>query len=94
MNSKPESLALRNADFFTIYDINVMTEKEATSIDTVLNSVSFLDGENVSFDYLVIATGGKYVILNKYLTVIDQLMNTLVTPQKLIPNQTILGYFL
>eukprot|EP00057_Strongylocentrotus_purpuratus_P016152 XP_011670626.1 PREDICTED: integrator complex subunit 1-like [Strongylocentrotus purpuratus] len=33
MDSKPESLALRNADFFTIYDINVMTEKEATSID-------------------------------------------------------------
>ncbi|XP_041457152.1 apoptosis-inducing factor 3-like isoform X2 [Lytechinus variegatus] len=64
MNSKPESLSLRNADFFTIYDITMMTEKEATSVDTVLNSVTFLDGENISFDYLLIATGGKPRTLN------------------------------
>lgn len=59
LGSTADSLALRNSDFFSIYDINIMTEKEATSVDTVINSVSFLDGESISFDHLVIATGGK-----------------------------------
>ncbi|XP_071479578.1 apoptosis-inducing factor 3-like [Diadema antillarum] len=59
LSSTADSISLRNADFFSIYDINIKTEQEATSIDTVLNSVSFSNGDSISFDNLVVATGGR-----------------------------------
>ncbi|XP_072163491.1 apoptosis-inducing factor 3-like [Diadema setosum] len=59
LSSTADSISLRNADFFSIYDIDIKTEQEATSIDTVLNSVSFSNGDSISFDNLVVATGGR-----------------------------------
>ncbi len=57
---KPEQMALRDASFYSVYDIDVKMGKEAVSVDTVLRSVSLKDGETINYDKLLLATGGRY----------------------------------
>ncbi|XP_071946293.1 apoptosis-inducing factor 3-like [Antedon mediterranea] len=59
LDATADSLALRKADFFSVYDIDVKTSMEAVSVDTMLNSVKFQNGESLVYDTLVVATGGK-----------------------------------
>ena len=59
LTSSAEELALRKPDFYSVYDIDVQTDMEATGIDTLLNSVSFKNGKSISYDSLLVATGGR-----------------------------------
>ncbi|KAJ8044206.1 Apoptosis-inducing factor 3 [Holothuria leucospilota] len=58
MESSAESIQLRKEDFFQVYDIEVKVEHEAVSVDTELNSVKFQNGDALSYEKLLIATGG------------------------------------
>ncbi|XP_064647805.1 apoptosis-inducing factor 3-like isoform X2 [Lineus longissimus] len=59
MDIKVENIQLREKDVFTVYDIEVLTDMEAKSIDSVLRCVVFNDGSCVNFDKLLIATGAR-----------------------------------
>ncbi|CAH1232283.1 AIFM3 [Branchiostoma lanceolatum] len=59
LDSTGEALALRDKNFFSVYDIEVLTEKEATSVDCPSKVVTFADGQTIAYDKLLIATGGK-----------------------------------
>ncbi|CAH1801502.1 unnamed protein product [Owenia fusiformis] len=58
-DSTGSKLALREADFYKVYDIEVLSNKEAVSIDTMLNSATFADGDTINYNKLMIATGGR-----------------------------------
>jgi len=58
-NAEPEWLPLRSADFFTEHDVEVMQGKEITRIDAAKKTIRFADGEVLSADALLIATGGE-----------------------------------
>ncbi|XP_033123203.1 apoptosis-inducing factor 3-like [Anneissia japonica] len=64
LDTTADALALRKADFFSVYDIDVKTSMEAVSVDTMLNSVKFQNGESLVYDTLVVATGGKPRVLS------------------------------
>lgn len=59
MDSKADAIALRDADFYESYDINILTEKEATSVNTEKKAVTFSDGSDMTYDSLLLATGGR-----------------------------------
>ncbi|XP_070573401.1 apoptosis-inducing factor 3-like isoform X2 [Ptychodera flava] len=63
LDSSASDIALRDQNFYSVYDIEVMTESEAVSIDTVLNAVTFQNGDSINYDHLLIATGGRPRIL-------------------------------
>ncbi|XP_013379769.1 apoptosis-inducing factor 3 isoform X2 [Lingula anatina] len=57
--SSAEEIALRDANFYEVYDIDVQTNKEAVNVDTMLKCVTFRDGSSINYDALTIATGGS-----------------------------------
>ncbi|KAJ8312313.1 hypothetical protein KUTeg_009686 [Tegillarca granosa] len=59
MTATPESIALRNSDFYKSHNIDILNEKEASSVDTKEKSVKFMDGTTLKYDSLVVATGGR-----------------------------------
>lgn len=59
MTATPESIALRNSDFHKSHNIDILNEKEASSVDTKEKSVKFMDGTTLKYDSLVVATGGR-----------------------------------
>ncbi|PIK53726.1 putative apoptosis-inducing factor 3 isoform X3 [Apostichopus japonicus] len=59
MDGSAESIQLRKDDFFLVYDIEVKLEHEVVSIEAELNTVKFQNGDSLSFEKLLIATGGK-----------------------------------
>ncbi|KAK6192405.1 hypothetical protein SNE40_003876 [Patella caerulea] len=63
MDAKPESLALRNAEFYKKYDIEIRQGHEVVSVDTKAKLVRMYDGKKMSYDSLFIATGGKPRVL-------------------------------
>ncbi|XP_041349641.1 apoptosis-inducing factor 3-like [Gigantopelta aegis] len=63
MTTKPEDIALKDAEFYKSADIEIMNEKEVVGVDTKTKSVTFKDGGNIKYDSLLIATGGKPRIL-------------------------------
>ncbi|XP_077995497.1 apoptosis-inducing factor 3-like isoform X2 [Glandiceps talaboti] len=63
LDSAAADIALRDSNFYSVYDIEVLTEREAVSIDTVLNAVTFQNGESINYDQLLIATGGRPRVL-------------------------------
>ncbi|XP_055957866.1 apoptosis-inducing factor 3 [Patella vulgata] len=63
MDAKPESLALRNAEFYKKYDIEIRQGHEVVSVDTKAKLVRMYDGKKISYDSLFIATGGKPRVL-------------------------------
>ncbi|KAK3084850.1 hypothetical protein FSP39_020165 [Pinctada imbricata] len=63
MDVSVDSIALRNDEFYNKYNINVLTEKEATSVNTDTKTVSFKDGTSETYNSLVVATGGRPRVL-------------------------------
>ncbi|TWW77298.1 Apoptosis-inducing factor 3 [Takifugu flavidus] len=51
------SILLRSADFYQQYGIEVWTEKEVISVNTVNKAVKMIDGTWLNYDQLLIATG-------------------------------------
>ncbi len=58
-HAEPEWMPLRSDDFFNEHDIEILREKEVTSVDAAAKKITFKDGENLLFDSLLIATGGE-----------------------------------
>ncbi|XP_078081057.1 apoptosis inducing factor mitochondria associated 4 isoform X2 [Mustelus asterias] len=52
-----ENILLRKPEFYSAHDIEVLTNKEATSVNTKKRKVNFKDGTVQHFDNLLIATG-------------------------------------
>ncbi|XP_053375535.1 apoptosis-inducing factor 3-like isoform X2 [Mercenaria mercenaria] len=63
MDIKPETIALRPAEFYQCYDITVKTDTEVKSVDTSSKSVKFADDSTAKYDSLMIATGGQPRVL-------------------------------
>ena len=59
MHLTPDSIALRSSDFYSTHSIEVMLGKEATGVDVEGKKVNFADGEAISYDSLLLATGAK-----------------------------------
>lgn len=57
-HADPEWMPLRPDDFFEEHAIEVLREKEATSVDAARKTITFSDGESLPYDSLLIATGG------------------------------------
>ena len=57
-HADPEWMPLRPDDFFEEHAIEVLREKEATSVDAARKTITFSDGEKLPYDSLLIATGG------------------------------------
>ena len=56
--AEPGWLPLRTDDFFAEYDIEVMRGKTIKRLDAAKKTITFADGETLSSDALLIATGG------------------------------------
>jgi NADPH-dependent 2,4-dienoyl-CoA reductase/sulfur reductase-like enzyme len=56
--AKPEWMPLREEDFFTEHDIEVPRETEVTAVDTAAKTLTLAGGKTLTFDSLLIATGG------------------------------------
>jgi NADPH-dependent 2,4-dienoyl-CoA reductase/sulfur reductase-like enzyme/nitrite reductase/ring-hydroxylating ferredoxin subunit len=54
-----EKLPLRNEDFFQQHRIELEKEKEVKSVDPLEKKILFTDGNALSYDSLLIATGGE-----------------------------------
>ncbi|XP_048468596.1 apoptosis inducing factor mitochondria associated 4 isoform X2 [Rhincodon typus] len=57
LNISIESILLRKPEFYSTYGIEVLTNKEATSVNTKKRKVSFKDGTKQYYDNLLLATG-------------------------------------
>ncbi|XP_078404056.1 apoptosis-inducing factor 3-like [Cetorhinus maximus] len=57
LNSQVENILLRKPEFYSTYGIEVLTNKEATSVNTKNRKVRFKDGTTQQYDNLLIATG-------------------------------------
>ena len=55
----PETLPLRDADFYPSHDIETLLGKQVVQVDPVAKSVSLADGAVLSYDGLLLATGGQ-----------------------------------
>lgn len=59
LTSTAEDLALRPVEFYKDADIEVLTSTEAVGVDTENKEIKLRSGDLMSYDYLVIATGGR-----------------------------------
>ncbi|XP_069471490.1 apoptosis-inducing factor 3-like isoform X4 [Ambystoma mexicanum] len=59
MNTQAAELSLRPAEFFSCHNIEVLTEKEAVSVDSQKRIVQLQDGTSLQYDQLLIATGSS-----------------------------------
>ena len=59
MTSQPEAISLRSADFYEKNGIQVLLEKEVTSIDFEKREASFKDGARQKYDQVLLATGAE-----------------------------------
>ena len=57
-NAEPEWMPLRSDDFFETHGIEIMREREVAKIYAAAKQIEFSDGETLSFDKLLVATGG------------------------------------
>ncbi len=58
-HAEPEWMPLRADEFFDEHGIEVLREKEATSVDAKAKTITFKDGEKLAYDALLVATGGE-----------------------------------
>ncbi len=56
--AEPEWMPLRPDEFFDEHDIDVVLGKIATNVDLASKTIVFTDGDTLSYDRLLIATGG------------------------------------
>lgn len=54
-----EDLPLRSSQFYQDRDIEVLLNRTATRVDAANKTITFADGESLSYDALLLATGGK-----------------------------------
>lgn len=59
-----DSLALRPADFYTQQRIDLRTSLKAMEIDREARTVRLENGEKLSYDYLILATGARPIRLS------------------------------
>ncbi|XP_069040490.1 apoptosis inducing factor mitochondria associated 4 isoform X2 [Lepisosteus oculatus] len=64
LSVQDQNILLRQTDFFQQYDIEVWLGKEATSVNTNKNVITFNDGSSQRYDQLLIATGCRARILH------------------------------
>jgi len=57
-HAEPEWMPLRPDEFFDEHKIEVLSGKEVTRVDAGTRTISFKDSEKLSYDALLIATGG------------------------------------
>ena len=55
----PDSLPLRGEDFYQSHDIETLLGRQVIQVDPVAKSIAFVDGAVLSYDSLLLATGGK-----------------------------------
>lgn len=59
LHLKAEEIQLRPSSFYHDNNIEVLLEKEATSVDVDAHTITFADGSSLHYSTLVLATGGK-----------------------------------
>lgn len=57
IDSDPQALYLRSQDFYDDANIKVLLKKKANHVNTKEQFVKFEDGDQISFDKLLVATG-------------------------------------
>ena len=57
-HAEPEWMPLRDDEFFTLNDIDIMRGREVTRIDASGRTITFSDGESIAYDVVLVATGG------------------------------------
>lgn len=60
----PEWMPLRRDDFFTEHGIEIIYEREAAGVDVAGKTITLNNGDDISFDRLLVATGGLPRTLN------------------------------
>ncbi|KAL5493177.1 hypothetical protein EMCRGX_G014315 [Ephydatia muelleri] len=63
MSVTAESIALRAKEFYSTNGIDLRLGKEATKLNLEERKVTFADGESLSYDSLLLATGSKPFVL-------------------------------
>jgi len=63
-HADPEWMPLRGEEFFSEHNIDLVLNREVTSVDTSRKTITFESGEAMDYDALLIATGGAPVRLN------------------------------
>jgi apoptosis-inducing factor 3 len=54
-----EKMPLRSAEFYGEHDIEIWLSKPATQVNTATKTIAFQDGEQLSYDALLVAVGGR-----------------------------------
>ena len=54
----PDALRLRDGAFYDAHSIEVWTERTVTTLDPTTRTVSFAEGDDVTYDAALVATGG------------------------------------
>jgi NAD(P)H-nitrite reductase large subunit len=57
-----QRVAYRDPDFYVRYDVGIMTHDEVTAIDTAAHLVRTASGQALSYDKLLISTGGRPIV--------------------------------
>jgi NADPH-dependent 2,4-dienoyl-CoA reductase/sulfur reductase-like enzyme/nitrite reductase/ring-hydroxylating ferredoxin subunit len=63
-NAESQWMPLRADEFYAEHDIEVMLEKEVVRVDAARKRITFKDGDTLTFDSLLVATGGTPRLLN------------------------------
>jgi len=63
-HADPEWMPLRGEEFFSEHNIDLVLNREVTSVDTSRKTITFESGEAMDYDALLVATGGAPVRLN------------------------------
>ncbi|MBW4434810.1 MAG: FAD-dependent oxidoreductase [Pelatocladus maniniholoensis HA4357-MV3] len=57
--ASPEEMPLRSPDFFKEHTIEVLLNKQVKQVQTTAKAIAFTDGDSLTYDALLVATGGK-----------------------------------
>jgi NADPH-dependent 2,4-dienoyl-CoA reductase/sulfur reductase-like enzyme/nitrite reductase/ring-hydroxylating ferredoxin subunit len=57
-HAQPEWMPLRGDEFYDEYDIETMRGRDVISVDLSSKKIAFRDGESITYDKLLVATGG------------------------------------
>jgi Uncharacterized NAD(FAD)-dependent dehydrogenases len=58
-HAEPEWMPLRSEEFFEIYNIEILFEREVAKVEAAAKKITFADGEVLLCDKLLVATGGN-----------------------------------
>lgn len=63
-NAEPEWMPLRPEEFYSEHDIELLCGREVTRVDAAAKTVTFSGGDTLTYDALLVATGGSPRRLN------------------------------